>query len=205
MERFGAAGFTAAGTGAAGAKAAASPATTAPEWSRPLAEKNSTENNIEEIVRLEEEAEKDRTPVERVSETIGRFVGTLSFVVVQLVFVVAWIALNLAAKDFDPYPFPFLGGLLAFEAVTLTAFVLIRQNRMSLRADRRNHLALQITLLSEQEATKIIQMLERMSRQLGMEHQVTDRESRELSGDTSIDGIARELQTEMKEDVKGKK
>ena len=161
--------------------------------------------NIETIIRLEEEAEKDRTTAERVSETIGHFAGTISFVVIQLGFVAAWIVINLTGAAFDPYPFFLLAGLLAFEAVTLTAFVLIRQNRMSLRADRRNHLALQINLLSEQEATKIIQMLGRMSKQMGIEGEVTDSETRELAADTSIDGIARDLQTTMDEGKPGKK
>jgi uncharacterized membrane protein len=193
------------GTGVTGAKVPASPEMTAPAWSRTLAESNSTENNIEKIVRLEGEAEQDRGIVERLSETIGHFVGTVSFVVVQVTFVTGWIVANTWLTTFDPFPFPFLVGILGYEAVILTAFVLIRQNRMSLRADRRNHLALQVNLLSEQEATKIIQMLERMSRQLGMEHQVTDKESRELSGDTSIDTIARDLRHGMEEKAEGKK
>jgi len=176
---------------------------TAPE--RLVPETTTSQINIETIIRLEEEAEKDRTGTERMSERIGRFAGTLSFVIVQVVFVAAWIAVNAGREGFDPYPFPLLGGLLAFEAVTLTAFVLIRQNRMSLRADRRNHLNLQINLLAEQEATKIIQMLGRMSRQLGIEDAVTDKESRQLSGETSIDGIARDLRETMGQGVEGKK
>ena len=167
-----------------------------------MPETTTSQTNIATIIRLEEEAESDRTGTERVSERIGHFAGTLSFVIVQVAFVAVWIAINLGKNGFDPYPFPLLAGLLAFEAVTLTAFVLIRQNRMSVRADRRNHLNLQINLLAEQEATKIIQMLARMSRQMGIEDAVTDTESRALSGDTSIAGIARDLREGMAEDEK---
>ncbi|MEJ0012690.1 MAG: DUF1003 domain-containing protein [Bauldia sp.] len=158
-----------------------------------MPETTTSQDNIEAIIRLEQEAEQDRSATERAAETVGRFVGTLSFVAVQVAVVAVWIAVNLGEGGFDPYPFPLLAGVLAFEAVTLTAFVLIRQDRMSRRADRRNHLDLQVNLLSEQEATKIIQMLERLSRQLGVEDAVTDKESHELSGDTSIDTIARDL------------
>jgi len=161
--------------------------------------------NINAIIRLEEEAERGSTATERISERIGQFAGTLPFVAVQVVIVVAWVAINVTREGFDPYPFPLLAGLLAFEAVTLTAFVLIRQNRMSHRADRRNHLALQINLLSEQETTKIIQMLGRMSRQLGIEDAVTDQESRAMSEDTSIAGISRELREGMDDEKAGKK
>jgi len=165
-----------------------------------MAQDSTSHSNIDAIIRLEEEAENAGSATEHMSESIGHFAGTLSFVVVQVVFTVAWIAINVTRAGFDPYPFPLLAGLLAFEAVTLTAFVLIRQNRMSVRADRRNHLALQINLLSEQEATKIIQMLGRMSQQLGIEDAVTDSESRAMSEDTSITGISRELREGMDEE-----
>lgn len=151
------------------------------------------QDNIETIIRLEQDAERDRTLAERAAVGIGRFVGTLRFIVLQLVIVGAWVGFNLDERSFDPYPFPLLGGTLALEAVVLAAFVLIRQERMSRRADRRNHLDLQINLLAEQEATKIIQMLERLSRQLGVEKQVTDRETKELASDTSIDVIVHDL------------
>jgi uncharacterized membrane protein len=55
-----------------------------------------------------------------------------------------------------------LGTLLALEAVLLASFVLIRQNKMSEMSDRRGHLDLQISLLAEKEATKVIQLLQRM-------------------------------------------
>jgi uncharacterized membrane protein len=156
-----------------------------------------SENTIETIIRLEEEGENDRPAVERLSEVIGRFAGTIPFVVCQILAVSLWVALNSrqigAVSTFDPFPFPLLSCVLSAECVLLTAFVLIRQNRMSLRADRRNHLGLQITLLSEKEVTKVIQMLERMSRQMGIERQVTDAESKQLAEDTSIENIAREL------------
>ena len=68
-----------------------------------------------------------------------------------------------------------------------------RQNRMSERADRRSHLDLQINLLAEKEATKAIQLLQRMSRHLGIEDKTLDPEVRELSKDTAVEGLAREL------------
>jgi len=94
---------------------------------------------------------------------------------------------------FDPFPYSLLSGVLGLEGVLLTAFVLIRQNRMSLMADRRSHSDLQIGLLAEKETTKIIQMLERMSRQMGMERQVTDDKTKELGEATAVESLAREL------------
>ena len=162
------------------------------------------QTNVETILRLEDEAEADQSIAARASETIGRFAGTITFVLVQLCLVGLWLGINLGSRAFDPFPFSLLSVVLSFECVMLTAFILIRQNRMSLRADQRTHLALQINLLSEQEATKIIQMLERMSRQMGIESAVTDSETRELGTDTSIDSIVRNLREPLIEQAAAK-
>lgn len=158
------------------------------------------QNNIETIMRLEDEAETDRSFAARSSEMIGHFAGTVAFAAIQFALVAAWVGINLSAAAFDPFPFPFLSSVLAFEAVMLTCFILIRQTRMGVRADRRNHLALQINLLAEQEATKIIQMLQRMSRQMGIEGAVTDSETRALATNTSIDGLVRDLRVSLEEE-----
>ena len=68
---------------------------------------------------------------------------------------------------------------------------------MSVIADRRSHLDLQISLLAEKETTKIIQMLERMSQQMGMEQHVTDHESKELGQTTAVEGLAQELKDKL--------
>jgi uncharacterized membrane protein len=163
-----------------------------------MSQSTRSQDNIETIVRLEEEADNDRSPVARTSEIIGHFAGTIPFVIGEIVFVAVWITLNIggiaSVVPFDRYPFPLLSCLLSFECVMLTAFVLIRQNRMSFRADRRNHLGLQINVLAEKEITTVIQMLGRMSRQMGIEAEVTDSETREFAEDTSIETIARDLQ-----------
>jgi uncharacterized membrane protein len=153
------------------------------------------EPNIEKVLQLEAEQEKLIAPANRISEAIGKFAGTNSFVFAQIVGVGAWISLNsgLLGEPFDPYPFVFLGMLLALEAVLLTSFVLIRQNRMSQKADQRAHLDLQINLLAEKEITKVIQLLHRMSAVMGIEQSVTDEETRALSKDTEVEEVARDI------------
>jgi uncharacterized membrane protein len=160
------------------------------------------ETNIEKVVQLEAEQEKQIPSANRISEAIARFAGTNAFVLVHLICVGIWIALNsgVVIEPFDPYPFVFLGVLLALEAVLLTSFVLIRQNRMSQMADHRAHLDLQINLLAEKETTKVIQLLQRMSREMGIEHSVTDQETKELSKDTEVEDVARDLKENLTED-----
>jgi uncharacterized membrane protein len=69
----------------------------------------------------------------RLSEAIGRFAGMTGFVLVQIVFVGLWRYSGVLISPFDLFPYVFLGVVLALEAVLLTSFVLIRQNRMRKR------------------------------------------------------------------------
>ena len=161
-----------------------------------------TLQNIEQIIRLEEQDEKRISPTERIAETIGSFAGTIQFIVLQLAFVIAWILANMGLigkiQPFDLYPFSLLSMLLSLEAVLMTAFVLVRQNRMSMRADHRSHLDLQINLLSEQEVTKVLQVLQRITRHLGIEDAV-DQETEELAQETEVDNLQRDLRATLKE------
>ena len=117
--------------------------------------------NIEAILKLEEDDERQLSPLHRLSHQVGWFVGTIYFVIIQAVFVFLWLLWNIfTARSFDPYPFPLLSAVLAFEAVFLTSFVLIRQNSMDRQSERRNHLGLQINLLAEKEATSILKPCE---------------------------------------------
>ena len=81
--------------------------------------------------------------------------------------------------------------------------MLIRQNRMQARADRRNHLELQINLLSEKEISKVIKILERMSRQMGLAPDTVDAEAREMGETTAVAGLARELDETLGEEGRG--
>jgi uncharacterized membrane protein len=82
---------------------------------------------------------------------------TSVFIAIHIVWFTVWISLNLGRIDgihaFDPYPFTFLTMVVSLEAIFLSIFVLISQNRMAHQADRRAHLDLQINLLAEQENT----------------------------------------------------
>jgi uncharacterized membrane protein len=162
-------------------------------------------SNIDTVARLEEEQEKRVTRAHRLSEAIGKFAGTAIFAIMQVIAVLIWIAVNTGllrpALAFDPFPFPLLSMILALEAVLLTSFVLIRQNRMSQKADQRSHLDLQINLLAEKETTKVIQLLERMGEHLGIKDQIMDEEVRELGKDTEVEVVARDLQENLEKEA----
>ena len=70
---------------------------------------------------------------------------------------------------FDPYPFSLLTLVVSLEAILLTGFVLISQDRMTKLADRRAHLDLQVNLLAEQELTAILKVVCLIADQTGVE------------------------------------
>ena len=141
--------------------------------------------NIDAIIEAEQAVQRSRSLSEVVFEWVGGFIGTLSFVVAQVLGVVLWVAINAGLapplRPFDPFPFPILSLILTLEALLVAAFVLMKQNRMSKIADRRTHLDLQINLMTERETTKIIGMLLEIGKRLDIQHKVLDEESRQLS------------------------
>ena len=127
-----------------------------------------TERNVQTVARLDEAAQAKRTPTDRVVDCITDFCGRILFVWVHVAWFAVWILVNTLPHlpHFDPFPFQFLTLAVSLEAIFLSTFILISQNRQSRLAERRNHLDLQINLLSEQENTKMLTLLEGIARHL---------------------------------------
>ena len=132
-----------------------------------------TQRNIELIATLEHVEAAKRSWAERVSDLVTRFGGSLPFLYLHVGWFGGWLLWNLTphvprALQFDPAPFPLLNLLVALEAVLLSTFILMSQRRQDQLADRRNHLDLQINLLSEQENSKMLAMLAALMRHQGL-------------------------------------
>jgi len=160
----------------------------------------SVAENIDKMVQVENDALRPRTHREAITDAIGGFAGTIYFVVLQLAVSGGWMLVNAEMVPglslFDPFPYPLLSSITSLEAVLLAAFVLIKQNRMSTVADRRDHLDLQVNLLTERESTRIIQMLDRLSSHLGIE-QHQDADSREMGQHITVEHLVDELDRRM--------
>ncbi len=158
--------------------------------------------NIDRVLDLEKHAARSKSVTEAAIERVGRFVGTLAFVGVHLAILIIWIALNSGGlhwvKPFDPYPYNFLSMLACYEAVILSAFVLMAQNRMTSLASRRDHFDLQVNLMAEQEASITIQMLDRISRKLGVTQDNADG-ALALSRTSSLEHLVDELHARLPE------
>jgi len=93
----------------------------------------------------------------------------MRFVWVHIFWFGGWVLINLlpGIKHIDPFPFNFLTLVVSLEAIFLSTFILISQNHDMRISERRNHLDLQINLLSEQENTKMITMLQAIGEKVG--------------------------------------
>jgi uncharacterized membrane protein len=156
--------------------------------------------NISRIAELEADFEERRTRVDRVVSRVANWTGSLSFIVVHLIWFAVWIIINgtslLPLRKFDPYPFVLLSVAVSCEAVLLSTIVLIKQNWMSRRDERRDQLHLQINLLSEQEATKILFLQRLICKKLGIAEADMDPEIVDLSQETAVEHLAEELSHE---------
>jgi uncharacterized membrane protein len=100
-----------------------------------------------------------QTPQGRVADAITTFAGSLRFVYIHAVWFVVWIALNLGAAGkaatFDPYPFGLLTMIVSLEAIFLSTFVMVSQNRQAMREGVRAELDFENNVRSEVWAVHI--------------------------------------------------
>jgi len=164
-----------------------------------------TQDNIEAISSLEHDALSRRSVIERISDAIARLVGSIAFLVFQVVLFVVWAAANLkplhGMKAFDPFPFGILALVISSESVFLTIFVLISQNRMSRQSERRAHLSLQVGMLAEQELTTMLKMQQRICEHLGINIESAKKEVRGFSEATDVHKLASELEEKLPDPV----
>ncbi len=156
---------------------------------------NVIEKNIHIIVNNREMVASQRTAQEKIADTITRFTGRMKFVYFHAVWFGAWMLLNtglFGIEPFDPFPFGLLTMIVSLEAIFITAFVLISQERFSAEAESRADLHLHIGLLTEHELTRALKMLDAMQNKLGIENE-TDPELRELEEDVHPEDVLNEI------------
>jgi uncharacterized membrane protein len=133
------------------------------------------QRNIEAMTDRAKEERSRATFSHRVAEHITAFTGSMTFVIVHLLLYSLWVAANVGVvpglRGFDPN-FGVLAMEASVEAIFLSTFVLISQNRMQEEADRRADLDLHINLLTEHELTKLATLVDRIAERL----EISDRD-----------------------------
>jgi uncharacterized membrane protein len=153
------------------------------------------EQNIRTIVELRRRAADHRTTQERLADLITDFSGRMNFVYFHIIWFGIWITINLGLvgiRPFDPFPFGLLTMVVSLEAIFLATFVLISQNRLSVEADRRADLDLQIGLLTEHELTRALKMLDAIQDKLEIENN-SDKELLDLEQDVHPEDVLEEM------------
>lgn len=129
------------------------------------------ERNIEALLARRRAQETRQGWQEKLAEALGRFAGSMAFVWIHAVIVLLWVGVNagfLPGPRFDE-DFVKLATAASVEAIFLSTFVLVTQNRMAALADKRSDLDVQISLLSEHEVTRLIRLVSAMARRMGIE------------------------------------
>ena len=153
--------------------------------------------NIRALMARRQEEEAAAGFQHRAVQAITGFAGSLPFVYLHLVLFGGWIA---ASQGWLPYLPRFDRGLfvlplfVTLEAIFLSVFVLITQNRMAAVADKRADLDLQINLLTEHELTRLIHVVSALAEHMGVESEVGE-ELDELKSDVAAEAVLDEIET----------
>lgn len=159
--------------------------------------------NIRTLLEMERKFERQKTTQERMADTITRFAGSMKFVYLHAAFFGFWLVYNtgiFGLPPFDPYPYVGLAMFASVEAIFLSTFILISQNRMNELAEKRSDLDLQISLLTEHELTQLIRIVDAMAGKLGISSNlVTTNSVEELKQDVPPEVVLESIEKEKKD------
>jgi uncharacterized membrane protein len=154
------------------------------------------ERNIRALQLRREREEKGATAEERIAEAITRFTGSMRFVYLHLAFFGFWIVANLGwlpgVPSWDP-SFVVLAMMASVEAIFLSTFVLISQNRMAAAADKRADLDLQVSLLAEHEITRLVTLVSGIADRMGVRTEA-DADLDEITQDVAPEAVLDEIE-----------
>ncbi len=126
-------------------------------------------SNIMRLVQRRRQEDARASPSDKIAERITRIAGSMTFIVLHIVF---YGGALLVLTDLIPVPIPFgdglglIGSVASTEAIFLSLFVLMNQRREEQRADSRADFTLHVSLLTEDELTKLATVIHRMAEKL---------------------------------------
>ena len=154
------------------------------------------DRNIRALLEQRQEEQGSRTREERIADAVTRFTGSMRFVYIHLVMFGTWIAINLGVLPGIPRfdrSFVVLAMVASVEAIFLSTFVLISQNRMAALADKRADLDLQVSLLAQHEITRLITLVAAVAERMGLD-QAHDPELSELARDVRPENVMKTME-----------
>ena len=160
--------------------------------------KEARQKKRQEIVEsFKARSDRNRSWGEKVADELSGIFGSVEFVILHVLWFGVWMAWNLGLipgfLPFDPYPFGLLTMIVSLEAIFLSMMVLLSQNRAGKVADIREEVDLNINLLTEQEVTKLLNMVDDIHRHLKL-HKAWDPKLEELKKDTNVKKIEHDIE-----------
>ena len=148
------------------------------------------ERNIRELLTRRQAEDRRAGWQDQLADRISGFTGRMRFVSLHLVIYGLWILANLPGvplPHFDP-TYVVLAMVASVEAIFLSTFILITQNRMVAQAERRAELDLQVSLLAEHEITRLITLVSAIAKRMGIDA-AQDPELAELAQDVAPEKV----------------
>lgn len=109
------------------------------------------------------------SPLQKAIDWVAWFSGSFHFLILTAVWFVAWIAVNslpLGVPAFDPFPFGFLTMIVSLEAIFLSCFVLISQNRQAAKDHLRSDVEYDVNVKAEMEIAHLHEKTDRINEQI---------------------------------------
>ncbi len=104
-----------------------------------------------------------RSSAEKIADWMTFTFGSMGFLFLNMFLFIFWVLLNIELinfiKPFDPFPFGLLTMIVSLEAIFLSIFVLISQNRAAKIDDLREEVDLQVDIITESELTKVMKLV----------------------------------------------
>ena len=153
--------------------------------------------NIESIVALQKREWETVGPAQRWVESIGRWLGKPFYLMGLVAAIAVWVSINAikqARMGWDPPPFELLDGAMTLISLITTTIVLIAHNRQTKLEQQHAHLGLQVSLLTEQKVTKLINLIEELRRDMPMVKDRRDPHAEALQQSADTEEVAAALE-----------
>jgi uncharacterized membrane protein len=158
---------------------------------------NVLDRNIRALMARRAQEARSKKPEDRISDAMTHFAGSMVFVYLHVVVFGLWITINLGwfpvLPAFDP-SLVILAMVASVEAIFISTFVLISQNRMAAADDKRADLSLQISLLNEHETTKLVAMVAAIAHGLGVQTDVGPDEIEEMKRSVAPEAVLDDIE-----------
>jgi uncharacterized membrane protein len=142
---------------------------------------------------VNEEVEEQLTRLQKIADWIAWFSGSMPFLMVNAVWFIVWILINtidLGLPRFDPYPFGLLTMIVSLEAIFLSCFVLVSQNRQAEKDRVRSDVEYEINVKAELEVAHLHEKTDRMYEQMLARFAALEKELRSLRPGPTPSGAA---------------